>query len=712
MARPFRYTLILATVAFGTALAAVGGWRYARASAPLSGPVILISIDSLRADHLPAYGYAGVKTPAIDQLAADGVVFERAYSHVPQTLPAHTAILSGRLPFETGVRDDEQTMVRTGERLLPRMLQERGYSTAGIVSSALLRRETGIGQGFDFFDAGLPARSADVSMADLRRDGSESELAAERWLGTVGTARAFLFLHLNELAAPLAPPERFSTYSAYDGAIAYSDEIVGRLVHYLKSHQMYDRSTVILLSDHGEGLGDHGEQGHGLLVYREALHVPLIVKQESNAGAGRRVKDLAQHVDLVPTVLDLVKAPAPGNLRGVSLKPLLDGAGHLPDRAVYSESRYARSHFGWGPMTSITNGRYQYVTSPTDALYDLSKDPGEQRNIAAADPKALEAMRKALSNVLSDGGKAAKGDGTPAPDVPLDTQLRVVEPYRKALELAGVRKWSESLAVLQGIVRHEPDLVEVWSRLAAVASRIDRFDVAVDAYKHVIRLESAGPWGYIGIAGVLMKQRKLDDAKAQADRAVDLIGPRDARARATVHELLARIALASHDPDEAVAEAGRAQQAEPKWPVQAVVNARAAYDRGEYEEALPLFEQALKALNKAGGPEIPELHFYAAETFTRLERTAEAEAEYLEEIRAFPQNARAHAGLAGLYQATGRTDEAADVVREMTVVAPTPEGYALAARLWKTLGKPRLAEAVRFEARKALRRNSELETKN
>src|SRR5881275_189153 len=144
--RPFRRTLILASVAIGTALAAAGGWRYARASAPVSGPIILISIDTLRADHLPAYGYKKVRTPAIDALAADGVVFERAYSHAPQTLPAHAALLSGRLPFETGVRDNVGFAIKPGERLLQQMLRERGFTTGGIVSAFVLRKETGIDQ--------------------------------------------------------------------------------------------------------------------------------------------------------------------------------------------------------------------------------------------------------------------------------------------------------------------------------------------------------------------------------------------------------------------------------------------------------------------------------------------------------------------------------------------------------------------------------------
>src|SRR5438309_32241 len=210
VSRPVRFTVIVFFAALGTVLAAVGGWRYARASAPVSGPIILVSIDTLRADHLPAYGYKRVATPALDALAADGVVFERAYSHAPQTLPAHAA------------------------------------------------------------------------------------------------------------------HERFAEFDPYDGEIAYADEIVGRLARYLKSHQLYDRSTVIVLSDHGEGLGDHGEQEHGLFVYDEAIHVPLIVKQESNVGAGRRVADVVQHIDLVPTILDLVKAPGTSGLRGRSLKPVLE----------------------------------------------------------------------------------------------------------------------------------------------------------------------------------------------------------------------------------------------------------------------------------------------------------------------------------------------------------------------------------------------------
>src|SRR5471032_2387503 len=508
VSRPLRFTFILILAALGTGLAAVGGWRYARASAPVSGPIIVISIDTLRADHLPAYGYTKVKTPAVDALAADGVVFERAYSHAPQTLPAHVSILSGQLPFETGVRDNVGFTVKSGERLLPQMLHERGFTTGGVVSAYVLRKETGISQGFDFFDGEMPPSSPELSIGQVQRDGGESEQIAEHWLSSIGTSRAFLFLHLYEPHKPYAPPERFKEYEPYDGEIAYSDEIVGRLVRYLKSHQLYDRSTIVLLSDHGEGLGDHGEQEHGLFVYDEAVHVPLIIKQEGNAGAGRRVADLVQHIDLVPTILDLVKAPGAGNFRGRSLKPVLEGSGTLPPATIYSEALYARYHFGWSELTAVTDERYRYIKAPREELYDLAHDPHERNNIAEARPQPRQALRSALdrvtagattiqapSEVSADARERLQALGyvgaqteisiKPGEALPDPKDKRdVLERYRAAVDFASQRKWGQAIAVLQQILRDDPEMADVWTQLAVFATRLDRHDLALDAYTH------------------------------------------------------------------------------------------------------------------------------------------------------------------------------------------------------------------------------------
>ncbi len=730
MSRPFRFIVILVLAAVGAGLAAVGGWRYARASAPVSGPIIVISIDTLRADHLPVYGYKNVRTPAIDALAADGIVFERAYSHAPQTLPAHAALLSGQLPFETGVRDNVGFTVKPGERMLPQMLHDRGFATGGVVSAYVLRKETGIGQGFDFFDAEMPPSSPELSIGQVQRDGGESEAIAEHWLDSAGTSRAFLFLHLYEPHKPYTPPERFKEYTPYDGEIAYSDEIVGRLVRHLESHQLYDRATIVLLSDHGEGLGDHGEQEHGLFVYEEAIHVPLIIKQEGNAGAGRRVADLVQHIDLVPTLLDLVKAPAPGNLRGRSLKPVLEGTGRLPAPSIYSEALYARYHFGWSELTSLTDERYRYIKAPQEELYDLQRDPHERTNIAGDRSQARQALRGALDRVAAGakiqtpadvsadarerlqalGYVGAQTDVSTSPGETLPDpkdKREILEQYRAAVDFAGERKWPQAIALLQRILREDPEMADVWSQLAVFATRFDRWDQAVDAYKHYIALKPQEPTAYIGAAAGLLKLRKLDEARDHAALAADVAPKDDRRSRASAHEMLAKIALARHDIGAAREEAARAREEDPTLPLPIYIEARLLYDQGKYADALPLFKQAIAELEKSGSLQITELHFYAGDTLGRLERYAEAEAEFNEELKYFPQNTRARGGLAMLYQASGQPDAAARVLTEMLRVSPAPESYALAARLFTMFGNRHQAEVVRAEARRAAKFGSQ-----
>src|SRR5262249_33982715 len=270
------------------------------------------------------------------------------------------------------------------------------------------------------------------------------------------------FLHLYEPHKPYSPPPRFATYAPYDGELDYADDIVGNLLHYLRSHQHNDRPTIVLASGEGEGLDDHGEQEHGLLHYDKAVHVRLIIKQAGNVGAGRRVTDPVQHLDLVPTILDLVKAPAPGSLRGRSLTPLLDGSGKLSSQAIYSEALYARYHFGWSELTALTDERYRYISAPREELYDLARDPHERENLAAGRPNACDALRTALdrltagSTIQAPGGISPEdrerlaalgyvggqseiqtGLGQARPD-PKDKR-EILETYRAAVDLASER---------------------------------------------------------------------------------------------------------------------------------------------------------------------------------------------------------------------------------------------------------------------------------
>jgi arylsulfatase A-like enzyme len=687
VSRPLRYSFILLGAALGTALAAVGGWRYARASAPVPGPVILISIDTLRVDRLPAYGYRTIRTPAIDSLAADGVVFEHAYANSTQTLPSHVAMMTGRLPFENGVRDDDGA-IPVDERPIAQMVRDRGYATGGIVSSALLRRATGMSRGFDFFDDDVPAGDGDLPPANRRRSGAASEDIAERWLSGLGTTRLFLFLHIDEPRAPRAP--------SYDDAITAADAVVGRFVRYLKAHQLYDQSTIVLLSDHGEGLGEHGEQEHGLFLYNEAIHVPLIVKPAAGV-PGRRIPDVVQLADVAPTVLDLVKAPVPGNLRGRSLKPLTEGGTAFSPAIVYSESRYGRSRFGWSELVSMTDGQFQYIRAPREELYDLRADPRERENLAEASDsaKALERLRGTLTTVLGKAATSTTGDSLVDPK----DKAAMVEDYRAALALASDRKWPQALELLQTIVRNEPAAVAAWRTLADLATVAERYDVAQAAAQHLVDLAPDDAAAFVRAARVALATRKLDEAGSLATQAIDL-SPKDGHVLADAHGVLALVALARHDADTARNEALEARQADPASVLPLFVNARMLVEEGDDAEALATLEKANAAADKGKAAPLQDLKALTGDVLVRSDRAAEAEMFYLDELRDFPHNLQARESLAALYKSMGQTDDAARVTSDLVRITPSPAAYDLAAKLWTSLGDRKQAAQMLADARR------------
>jgi arylsulfatase A-like enzyme/predicted Zn-dependent protease len=709
-------------VALSAALAAAGGWRYARASSPVNGPIILISIDSLRADHLPVYGYRGARTPAIDALAADGIVFERAYAHSPETLPSHAAMLSGRLPFDTGVRDDVGFTIKESERLLPELLRDRGYATAGAVSTFILRKASGIAQGFSAFDDGMAPPAPDAAIGGIARDGAAAERAAEKWLDANGGSRCFLFLQINEPHASYTVDDAGATRAAaYDAQIAAADEIVGRLLRYLKTHQLYDRSTILLTADHGEGLGGHGEQEHGLFVYDETLHVPLIVKQAAGEGSGRRVRDIVGHVDIVPTILDLAKAPDPGGLRGQTLKPLLDGNGRLAGRTLYGESLFGRYHFGWHELLSLTSDRYHYIRGAHEELYDLRADPREARNIAddPAERETLGTMRAAMDKLkvsapplqaavsdadlerfeaLGDVGRLAAESDAPAAD-PSDNYPTLLT-YREAVRLATIRQWAQAIERLEPLVRRDPSLAAVWSEIGSFALAEEHYDQAADAYRHAAALQPDNPSALLGAATALFRLRRLDDAREEAERAVAAAEDKDPFFRSSAHEWLVRIALARREPDTAREEADLARAADSKLPLPLYVEGRINYDQGHYAEALAPFEQAAAAERTDKSRPILDLHYYYGDTLARLDRSAEAEAELMAELKMFPRNTRARAALATLLHNGGRDDEAAAAVADLVRLSPTADAFTTAARLWTALGDRTRAADARAEARR------------
>jgi choline-sulfatase len=257
-------------------------------------PIVLISIDTLRADRLAAYGYRAGSTPAINRLAAGGIVFEDAYSQVPLTLPSHASLLVGRLPTRTGVRDNIGFTLAAEQPTLASRLKAAGYATGAAVSSYVLRRQTGIAAGFDFFDDAVTMSGTGESLSESQRDGARTAEALAGWIDAHAAGPLFAFLHLYEPHTPYTPPPAHTLAHPYDGEIAYADEIVGRFLDRLSARGLLDRAIVALVSDHGEGLDDHGEAEHGLLLYREALRVPWVLRLPGGAHGGTRRADAAR----------------------------------------------------------------------------------------------------------------------------------------------------------------------------------------------------------------------------------------------------------------------------------------------------------------------------------------------------------------------------------------------------------------------------------
>jgi tetratricopeptide (TPR) repeat protein len=693
-----------------TLLTACTGCRWFAGRQPVSGgPVILISIDTLRADHLPVYGYAGVRTPAIDALAKTSTLFEHAYTHAPQTLPAHTSILTGELPFQTGVRDNVGFTLKDGQWTLARALHDDGYATGGFVSAYVLRSATRINQGFDTYDDDLPAASSERSLGQVQRDGALTLAAAENWFDARKSDRVFMFVHFYEPHKPYAPPARFSQYAPYDGEIAYADELVGRLFDKLRAANLFDRATIVLLADHGEGLGDHGEQEHGMFLYQETTHIPLMVKLPGQRAA-RRVAEPVQHIDVAPTILALEGVAKPADLRGRDLRPLIDGSGTVPETGIYAEALESRYHFGWSELYSLTDARYRLIRAPRDELYDLQTDPKEEASIATGRPQIHQAMRGALDQILAGAaitapsavsesdrqrlaalGYVGTGSGTSLtlagdtlPD-PKD-KLAVLDAYQRAQTLAGDMKFDDAIRLYRQVLAGDPEMLDVWMQLAQADVRLGRSADAVDAYRHVIERDPKNGGSLIGAGSELLRAGKLDEAQKYGELAAGV-------APALAHQLLAKIAVRKKDAAAARREATLTEQADPTIPMGDIVEGLLLYNDGRYAECLPHFAAAQKALAQRT-VQMPDIDYYIGDSLARLERYPEAEKFLKAEVAVYPFNVRARASLAMLYRATGRDAESEQAIAELLRVSPEGEGPALARQLWTMFGEPQKAAAL------------------
>jgi choline-sulfatase len=670
-------TLAAALGLCAAAAAAAASWIYARRDARPN--VLLITIDTLRADHVGSYGYAAAQTPAIDALAARGVRFAQATTVAPLTLPAHASLMTGTFPGYHGVRDNGGFYLGDDQVTLATLMRARGYRTGGFVSAFVLDHRWGISRGFDryFDDFDLSKYRVDAGLDAVQRPGSEVVSKAIQWLDEDRSRPFFAWIHLYEPHAPYDPPEpiraRFppTMIGAYDGEVATADIQVARLIGQLAAAGRLDRTMVAILGDHGESLGEHGEEQHGFFVYDADIRIPLIIAAPRLPA--RVVNDHVRIVDVMPTILQLLAMDIPKTVQGASLLPLIRG--DRLDLTPVAETWYPRHHYGWSELTSIRDGRYHFIAAPRRELYDLQADPGELHNLAETNPGRADALERALRAFAAQ----TSANRRPAPQ-PLDPDVeqrlrslgyvgssispRVLEDRPRGdpkdkialynlLKQAGLDsvegRVDDGIRKVRQALAADPEIVEAHLMLGNMNTKAGRGSEAIAAFQQALALDPDNQNAAFNLALAYKNGGRTDAAEAGFERVLSL-NPRDAKTRYQLADL---------------------------W-----------MKRRDFARAEELLQRAI-----ADNIERPAFRTKLAECYIELKRYDDAERALVEALKEKADEPMAHYDLALIREARG--DRSGAMAEYQAEIARSPLTYQAQFNLAKILASAgRTADAI------------------
>jgi choline-sulfatase len=700
--------------------------------------LVLVTIDTLRADHVGAYGDAAASTPALDGLARDGVLVEDAVVQVPQTRPSHASLLTGLLPYEHGIRDNFSPPLDPAHPTLATLLRKRGYATGAFIGAYPVSRDSGLDQGFEVFDdpfSGVPGGGLRLERS-ARPAGSVVD-AALRWLSGLGSRPFFVWVHVFDPHAPYEPPspyrERFAR-APYDGEVAYADAEVGRLFDWVRRSGESSRTLVVATSDHGEGLGDHGEDEHQLFVYDSTLRVPLLLSWPGHLPAGVRVEGQFRSVDLVPTLLELLGQP-PTRTSGESRATALLSGQRLPESESYAESLFGQLHFGWAPLRALRGQGWKFIDAPHAELYHLREDPAESRNRVEDRGQVANAMRERLRSYDTAGAPAAAGSvdpdaaerlaalgyvggaffsGTPSGIDPKDAAAEYHAFHRetsRALALFEAGDFSGVVQVLQPLAEprrtaegrvQQRQSFTVSFYLGRALLELRRFAEAIGPLEVALRLSPSTASLYVALARAQAGAGRLEAASVTISRGLEL-APR----HLGLLQMKARVLLQRGEVEPALATLQEARSVEPRNALLRVDLANALRDAGRREAALAEAEEAVRL-----DPRSPEAQVARGLGLSVLERFGDAEGAFREALRLAPEHPDALFFLAALEMQTGRAAEARGLLEHVLRVAPGyPRARELLARADAGTASPPtrvhlrlLRVAGRAEAEAALRR--------
>jgi len=646
---------------------------------PGPGPlnIVLITIDTLRADRVSSYGSRRVDTLEIDSFADEGVRFSNAASTVPFTLPAHSSILTGLYPPGHGVRENVGYTLDESVPTIAEILAEAGWTTAGFVSAFVLDGRWGISRGFDhYFDDFDLSDFETPNLGSVQRSGDVTIAEAVAWLdGRNQDQPFFLWLHLYDPHDPYEPPEPFDSMHPgrpYDGEVAYTDSLIGTFRQALEDRGVLDSSLVILTADHGEGLGDHGEASHGFFLYDTTIHVPLIVRLPAAAHGGSVVDSAVSHVDLLPTILDAVGVQAPDVVHGESLLPIIVGEETRLDRGVYSESLYTLLHYGWSPLRALRTGNQKLIEAPRPEVYDLHVDRREEHDLSTALPVVLEELEIQLAELraeIEDDGPAEES----APDFDPETlaQLQALgyaagqggvsldeegdrpraDPkdkigvHRTIMRAQTLMQTDQEAAEnsLRAVVKDDPEILDANQMLGQMAAMGGRFEEALGYFQQALAVVPDHTNSLMGMAAAYQALGRSNEALVGFRRALD-VGGHDTRASLAIADI--EFDLGKLDDAAATLEA-----AAPTTEAPALIHNRLGEVRAEQgrdDEAIEYFATAIADEDEYAVP-----HFNLAVLLEGRREYGKAIEHYERAIELAPKYHRAMFNLGLLVGQTG-----------------------------------------------------------
>jgi choline-sulfatase len=669
--------------------------------------IVLITLDTTRADHLPIYGYTGVRTPQLDRLAHRGLVFEQCITASPFTLPSHCTIMTGLYPTYHGVRINGDTALSEKHDTMAEALGRRGYDCGAFIGAFVLDGRWGLKQGFSHYDDDFDLNKyKQLDLGLVQRPSREVVDKAIAWLSPRKEKPFFAWLHLYDPHIPYDPPEPYrSKYSSrgpaglYDGEIAAMDAQIGRFCDWLAENNLADNTILILVGDHGEGLGEHNESTHGYFIYDYVVHVPLLIVTPFAPWQNRRCPEQVRTIDLLPTVEEMTGITPGKNLHGRSLLPLFYSESEAVKRPAYSESMAPQIQYGWSPLYALRQYPFKYIDAPRAEFYDLKNDPGENSDLRLRRFRQAREYKKILEKLIVDTGRNAPkteaadldqetirrlatlgyvGSGAPAKAAPSGAKLAdpkdkiaIFEAVSKSSELTFREKFAEAATLLEDVLKNDPEVVQARLVLSNAYIKLKRPSDAKTQLDAVLKQDANHVQALILMASILRDESRYEDMISLCQKALS-VDPNSTQALS----LLGNAYMDHKEYAKALPPLQKAAEIQSKLT--------------QYQQSLAAcfiflkqYADAERILNIIGRdyPKFPLVHFHLGLVADEQGDLIQAEAGYRKEIEFYPQSVPARFNLGKLLLKKGNFDGYMAEMNEVVKLAPDmAEGYLFLAR--------------------------------